>query len=227
MRDRLGPWIVERCGDAKLALAHNFPILRRAIADNAVKTTAMQNALIGAVAFFPGADMPLMTANQAKMLLQIAAAYGEPLGPERVRELAAVLGGAFVLRTVARQAVSLVPGFGWAVKAAIGYTGTLAMGKAASEYFEDGGDLYTVVARLQLRAEDLQTEMKARIEAGEGFDVATRARAIVTGEAPEADVDEGYTTISTTEPPFAETVSAYAPVATTAPIHPDARVTNA
>ena len=195
IREKLGPWIVERCGDAKLALAHNFPILRPAIASNAVRTTAMQNALIGAIAFLPGADMPLMTANQAKMLLQIAAAYGQPLGPERVRELAAVVGGAFLFRTVARQAVALIPGFGWALKAAIGYTGTIAMGKAAAEYFEDGADLYTVVARLQLRAEDLQAEVRARVEAGEGFDVASRARALVTGAKPEMDVN-GYTTIS-------------------------------
>ena len=202
MRDSLGPWIVERCADAKLALAHNFPILRRAIADNAVKATAMQNALIGAVAFFPGADMPLMTANQAKMLLQIAAAYGEPLGPERVRELAAVLGGAFVLRTVARQAVALVPGFGWAVKAGIGYTGTLAMGKAAAEYFEDGADLYAVVARLQMRAEEIGTDVKARIDSGEGLDVLGRAHQIA-GRTEAESVEEGYTTVASTEPAVA------------------------
>jgi uncharacterized protein (DUF697 family) len=196
IRDSLGPWIVERCADARLALAHNFPILRRAIAQHAVQATAMQNALIGAVAFFPGADMPLMTANQAKMLLQIAAAYGEPLGPERVRELAAVVGGAFLFRTVARQAIALVPGFGWAIKAGIGYTGTMAMGKAAAEYFEDGADLYTVVARLQMRAEEFGADVKARIDSGEGLDVAGHARTLA-GKAADA---VGYTTVVSAPP---------------------------
>ena len=57
----------------------------------------MQNAGVGLVVFIPGADLPIMTLNQAKMLLQIAAAYGEPMGKERVKELAAVVGGAFAL----------------------------------------------------------------------------------------------------------------------------------
>ena len=58
------------------------------VANEFVKATAWQNALIGGVAIIPGADMPLMTANQAKMLLQIAAAYGQQLDTERVKELA-------------------------------------------------------------------------------------------------------------------------------------------
>jgi len=195
MRDGLGPWIVDRCSEVRLALAHNFPILRRAIAQHAIKTTALQNALIGAVAFLPGADMPLMTANQAKMLLQIAAAYGEPLGPQRIRELAAVVGGAFVLRSVARQAVGLLPGFGWALKAGIGYTGTVAMGRAAAEYFEDGADLFTVVASLQIQAEELGSHVKTRIENANVREIPGRARAFMSRSA-DVDIDEGYTTVA-------------------------------
>jgi uncharacterized protein (DUF697 family) len=151
-------------------------VLRPAAAAHAVRTTAWQNAVIGAVAFFPGADMPLMTANQAKMILQIAAVYGEPLGPERIRELAAVVGGAFLLRTVAREAVGLVPGFGWALKGAIGYTGTIAMGKAASEYFEKGADIFMVVADLQIRAEELGAQAAGMLESDETRSVTDRAR---------------------------------------------------
>lgn len=146
---RLASWLADEIGSKRLALAHNFAFMRRAVAHEAVQATAMQNALVGAVAFVPGADMPIMTANQAKMLLQIAAAYGEKLGPERLRELAAIVGGAFVLRTVARQVLGFVPVLGWAVKGGIGYAGTVAMGKAAIEYFEDGADLAEVARRLK------------------------------------------------------------------------------
>ncbi len=139
--DGLGRWLVDRLTGKRLALATNFAFMRRAMAEEAIKNTAFQNAVIGGVMIIPGADMPLMTANQAKMLLQIAAAYGEALGKERVRELAAVVGGGFAMRAVARQAIGLVPGFGWAIKAGIGYSGTLAMGYAALEYFESGGDM--------------------------------------------------------------------------------------
>jgi uncharacterized protein (DUF697 family) len=146
---RLAAWLADEIGSKRLALAHNFAFMRRAVANEAVQATAMQNALVGAVAFVPGADMPIMTANQAKMLLQIAAAYGEKLGPERLRELAAIVGGAFVFRTVARQLLGFVPVLGWAVKGGIGYAGTVAMGKAAVEYFEDGSDFAEVARRLR------------------------------------------------------------------------------
>ena len=141
IEEELGEWLVERLPDKRLAMAHNFEFMRRAVAVEAVKGTAWQNGAIGVVAIIPGADMPLMTANQIKMLMQIAAAYGEALGLERLKELAAIVGGGFLLRLVARQALAFAPGFGWAIKGSIGVSGTLAMGYAAISYFEGGADL--------------------------------------------------------------------------------------
>ncbi len=152
--DELGDWLVDQLGHKRLALAGNFEFLRRAVAEDAVRTTAWQNGLVGAVALIPGADMPIMTANQAKMLLQIAAAYGEHLGAERIRELAAIVGGGFAFRAVARQLLTAVPVLGWAVKGGIGYGGTVAMGTAAIAYFEQGADLGQVVTRLKDEAEE-------------------------------------------------------------------------
>lgn len=138
--ERMGAWIVAACHEKRLAFALAFPCVRRPLSLDSVHATALQNAGIGAVLFIPGADMPVMTLNQAKMLLQIAAAYGKPMTGDRVKELACVVGGAFACRAVARQAADFVPALGWAVKAGVGYAGTLAMGKAAIEYFEAGGD---------------------------------------------------------------------------------------
>ncbi len=146
---RLAGWLADEVPSKRMALARNFPFVRRSVAEAAVRATAWQNALIGTVGFLPGADMPVMTANQIKMLLQIAAAYGEPLGTERIKELLAVVGGGFAFRTLARQAVGVVPVLGWAVKGGIGYSGTLAMGKAAIAYFEAGADLPAVARRLR------------------------------------------------------------------------------
>ena len=42
--------------------------MRRPLAYDAISTTSLQNAGIGVVVFVPGADMPLMTANQIKMI---------------------------------------------------------------------------------------------------------------------------------------------------------------
>lgn len=146
----LGHWLVDRLGSKRLALAANFAFMRKAVAEESVKATSFQNAVIGGVAIIPGADMPLMTANQAKMVLQIAAAYGETLGVERIKELAAVVGGGYAFRTVARQLVTLIPGFGWALKAGIGYSGTYAMGYAAIDFFEHGGDVRGLAERVRV-----------------------------------------------------------------------------
>lgn len=136
LRARLGSWMVDTFKEKRLALALCFDCMRRPLALEFVNATAIQNAGIGAVMFIPGADMPIMTANQAKMLLQIAAAYGQSMGAERLKELAGVVGGAFAMRSAARQVVGMVPVGGWAVKGGIGYAGTQAMGHAAIAYFE-------------------------------------------------------------------------------------------
>lgn len=138
---RMGEWVVAACREKRLALALSFPFVRKPLSLEAVSATSLQNAGIGLVLFIPGADMPLMTLNQAKMLLQIAAAYGEPMSAARVKELAAIVAGGFACRSVARQVAGAVPGIGWAVKAGVGYAGTKAMGLAAIEYFERGGNI--------------------------------------------------------------------------------------
>ena len=137
----IGKWIVRVSPDKRLAFSIAYPFVRRPLSEEAVFATAAQNAGVGLVVFVPGADMPIMTINQAKMILQIAAAYGQPLGADRIKELAVTLGSAFVFRTVARQAVGLVPALGWAIKATVGYAGTVAIGNTAIDYFENGGNM--------------------------------------------------------------------------------------
>jgi len=134
----LGEWLIKHLPSKKLLLAHNFPFMRRAVSIEYVRSTARQNALVGGLVIVPGADLPVMTANQAKMILQIAAAYGETLGLRRSIELLGVIGGGLTMRSIARQAAGLVPALGWAVKGGIAYSGTLAMGYAAIAYFEKG-----------------------------------------------------------------------------------------
>ncbi|MBQ9691118.1 MAG: hypothetical protein IJV62_03320 [Eggerthellaceae bacterium] len=144
LHNRMGEWVVAVFKEKRLAFAQAFPFVRRPLANDAITATSLENAGVGVVAFIPGADMPIMTANQMKMVLQIAAAYGQDLNIERVKELLAILAGGFALRGAARQALSVVPVLGWAIKGAIGYTGTYAMGKAAIEYFEGGANLVGV-----------------------------------------------------------------------------------
>jgi len=124
--------------DYLVPLAKGYPLLRRAACEEIIRHNARQNAVVGALPI-PGADMPVMTANQARMVLKLAAAYGEELSMERARELIGVLAAGFGLRALSRQVVKLVPVGGWAASAAIGYAGTVAMGRSTMLYFERGG----------------------------------------------------------------------------------------
>lgn len=135
--------IVHVTGHGAGTLVHRFPALRRAYCDHVILTNAKQNGVIGAVFLIPGADMPAMTANQIRMVLHIAAAYGEDVGLDRALEILSVVSTGFVFRALARQALDFVPGFGWAFKAGIGFSGTVALGQAAVAYFEAGAPLRT------------------------------------------------------------------------------------
>ena len=146
LADRIGTWIVRSDAEKRLAFSIAYPFVRRPLAYEAIRNTSLQNAGVGVVVFVPGADMPIMTANQAKMVLQIAAAYGHELSTERVKELAAVLANGFFFRSVSRQISGAVPVLGWAVKGTMGYVGTQAIGRAAIEYFEGGGDIAGLAA---------------------------------------------------------------------------------
>jgi len=186
--DDLGAWLADRLSAKRLALATNFAFMRKAVAEESVKATAFQNAVIGVVAILPGADMPLMTANQAKMLLQIAAAYGQPLGSERIKELAAVVGGGFALRTIASELLSFVPGVGWVLKGGIAYAGTLAMGAAAIAYFERGADLSEVLREARAARDQAMAQARARIKRHERWRPgpnATTTYAPAIGAQPE------------------------------------------
>ena len=163
IRGPLADWAMSRLEKLRTALGHNFEFVRRAVAKELVKKTAWQNAAVGVLMFIPGADMPIMTLNQGKMLLQIAATYGQSLDTDRVKELGAVVAGGFLFRTFARELVGLIPGFGWAVKGGIAYSGTVAMGAAAISYFEEGTDLSGVVKALTERAGEAASRVVSRV----------------------------------------------------------------
>ena len=171
---RMGEWVVATFKETRLSYAQAFDFVRRPLALESVRSTAAQNAGVGLVVVIPGADMPVMTANQAKMVLEIAAAYGQPLTADRIKELAAIVGGGFAWRAVARQIIGVVPALGWAVKAGIGYGGTVAMGTAAIEYFERGGTVGGLIGALN-EARGKAVRAFASTSAGRGMKDRARA----------------------------------------------------
>jgi uncharacterized protein (DUF697 family) len=146
-------------------LAAQLPALRPYVVDDVIEAAARRNARLALLIFIPGADMPVLTAVQMKMVLQLAACHGQHVGKDRAVELLSVLGVGFGFRQIARSMLDFVPVAGWVIQAGVAYVGTKAMGKAAVEYFERGavadvdhlrelaedarGDLPGVIARLR------------------------------------------------------------------------------
>jgi uncharacterized protein (DUF697 family) len=130
--------IAARLGEDGAPLAARVPLLREAVCDALVELFARKNGVLAAAVWIPGADLPVLTLNELRLVLRLAQAYGEDGGRERLPELAATLGAGFGLRALARELLDLVPVAGWAVKGAVAYGGTLALGEAARRRFELG-----------------------------------------------------------------------------------------
>jgi uncharacterized protein (DUF697 family) len=134
--DEIAHAVARKLGESGTALAARLPVLRRAVCDELIRSFSKKNAIIAAAVFIPGVDMPVLTLNQARLVLRIALAYGQEIDKERALELLGVVGFGFGLRAVAREALDLVPVAGWALKGAVAYAGTKAIGEAAVRYFE-------------------------------------------------------------------------------------------
>jgi uncharacterized protein (DUF697 family) len=123
-------------GEAGTPLAARLPVLRRPVCEELIRKFSRQNAFVGVAVFLPGADLPVLTLNQIRLVLRIADAYGFEIDRERLPEVLGVIGSGLGFRALARHSVGYVPVLGWALKGAIAYTGTRALGEAAMRYFE-------------------------------------------------------------------------------------------
>jgi uncharacterized protein (DUF697 family) len=131
--------VAERADETGHQLAARLPALRPAVVDSIVKGFSVQNGVLGVAIFIPGADFPVLTLNQIRMVLRIASAHGEELDRQSALEVLSVVGAGLGFRAVSRQLAAVVPGLGWAVKGGIAYAGTRAVGEAAAAFFAAGG----------------------------------------------------------------------------------------
>jgi uncharacterized protein (DUF697 family) len=131
--------IAERADERAYMWAGKLPALRPPVVEQVIEKFSRQNGILGVAIFIPGADLPVLTLNQIRMIFRLATAYGEEIDRDRAVEVLAVIGAGLGFRTVARQTAAIVPGVGWAIKGGIAYAGTRALGVAAAAFFEKGG----------------------------------------------------------------------------------------
>jgi len=138
--ERLIPAIVESHPWMAVALGRELPAYRRQLCHRIIGSAAGLNAIIAAEPV-PVLDIPLLLAAQVRLVLRIAAIYGESLSVRHARELLTTIAGSVALRYLAAQLGKFVPGPGWLVGAAVTGLGTWAIGRVAMLYFESGKQL--------------------------------------------------------------------------------------
>ncbi|MGC9398197.1 MAG: GTPase [Anaerolineae bacterium] len=138
--DRLVPAIVDAQPALAVALARALPALRTQMARRLIHRTAWFNALIG-LQPVPGLSVPLLLVSQTRLVLRMAAIYGESMSVSHARELLTAAAGGLLSRYLSIELAKLVPGLGWLVSAAISGISTWALGEAMRRYFEAGRDL--------------------------------------------------------------------------------------
>ena len=138
--DRLMPALLDLEPTVTVALGRALPGFRRTAAERIVREAAGLAAAAGAEPA-PFVDIPLVLAAQIRMVLRVAAIYGETLDAERAREIIGAVMGGMLVRTAARQVARLVPVVGWAAAGGVAAAGTYALGRATIEYFASGKTL--------------------------------------------------------------------------------------
>ena len=138
--ERLIPAIVESHPWMTVALGRALPAYRRQLSRRLIGSAAVLNGIIAAEPI-PGLDIPFLLASQVRLVLRIAAIYGESLSVRHARELLTTIAGGVALRYLAAQLGKLVPGPGWLIGATVTGLGTWAMGRVAVAYFESGKQL--------------------------------------------------------------------------------------
>jgi len=135
--NELAGWLAEKLlEEDRLVVAQAYPYVRRAVALELSRKVAFENAMISAVFFLPGADMPLLTLNQMRLVIQIASLYELPLGTARLKEILVLVAGAFGCRALVRAVASRLSFMGLAARVGVSYAATLGIGMAALEFYD-------------------------------------------------------------------------------------------
>jgi uncharacterized protein (DUF697 family) len=129
--DSVARAVAARLDEYAAPLAARVPLLREAVSEQLVSSLAVRNAVVAAAVWIRGADLPTLALNELRLVLRLAQAHGEETPRERLPELGLALGAAYGLRAVARELVDSVPGAAWAVRGAVAYAGTRALGEVA------------------------------------------------------------------------------------------------
>ncbi|GLV56241.1 hypothetical protein KDH_30830 [Dictyobacter sp. S3.2.2.5] len=142
--EELIPVIIESSPEAALAIGRELPAYRRAAAQRIIRNSTLLSLAAG-LEPIPFVDIPILLGTQIRLVLRLAALYGEQMDSadsrKHARELIATIAGGLGLRYLAQQAAKAVPFGGDFVAGAIAGAATWSIGQVALEYYEENKQL--------------------------------------------------------------------------------------
>jgi uncharacterized protein (DUF697 family) len=144
--EELIPAMIEASPEAALVIGHELPAYRRAAGQRIIRNATLVSLAAG-IEPIPLIDIPILLGTQIRLVLRLAALYGEPLDAnnalKHARELLATMVGGLGLRYLAEQAAKLVPFGGDFIAGAIAGAATWSIGQVALEYYDSGKQIKT------------------------------------------------------------------------------------
>jgi len=137
--EELIPAMIEASPEAALVIGHELPTYRRVAAQRIIRNATLVSLAAG-IEPIPLIDIPILLGTQIRLVLRLAALYGEPLDSadamKHARELIVTMAGGLGLRYLAEQAAKMVPFGGDFIAGAIAGAGTWSIGQVALEYYD-------------------------------------------------------------------------------------------
>jgi uncharacterized protein (DUF697 family) len=133
--------MIQASPEAALVIGRELPAYRREAAQRIIRNATLVSLAAG-LEPIPLVDIPILLGTQVRLVLRLAALYGEPIDSadavKHARELVVTMISGLGLRFLAEQAAKAVPFGGDVVAGAIAGAATWSIGEVALEYYEGG-----------------------------------------------------------------------------------------
>lgn len=140
-----------------LKVAETLPSLRRKLAWQAIRRTAMLSALAG-LSPLPLMDVIPLTLLQGNLVLTLSQIYGNKLSAKSMLELASTFGAGWLARLLFQELTKLAGVPGWVLSASVAASATLTIGFTALNWFETG--IMPDKKEMEKQAQGLQQRIK-------------------------------------------------------------------
>ena len=139
--EELVPAMIAASPEAALVIGRELPAYRRQAAQRIIRNATLVSLAAG-LEPVPLIDIPILIGTQVRLVLRMAALYGEPIDSaealKHARELVVTMISGLGLRYLAEQAAKAVPFGGDIIAGAIAGAATWSIGEVALEYYEGG-----------------------------------------------------------------------------------------